>query len=92
MLEDVQIEARYVWSSNTDYAYVIPSAVTLTTEESERFSDLFSDISTCASENIMKFITGARSLDEYDSFKSDLLQMGLEEMVSLYQAAYDRVY
>jgi putative aldouronate transport system substrate-binding protein len=92
MLEDVQIEARYVWSSNTDYAYVIPSAVTLTTEESERFNDLFSDISTCASENVMKFITGARSLDEYDSFKSDLLQMGLEDMVALYQAAYDRGY
>lgn len=90
LLEDVQLECMYTWSGNTDYAYVIPTSVALNAEESEEFNNLFSDVSTLASENIMAFMIGERSLDEYDAFKADLKQMGIDRMIELYQSAYDR--
>lgn len=51
---------------------------------------LETDINTYVSENAQKFVRGDRSLDEFDAFVSDLQRMGVDHLVSIYQAAYDR--
>ena len=38
----------------------------------------------------MAFIVGNQSLDGWDAFQAELRKMGLEDYVSIMQAAYDR--
>ncbi len=72
-----------------NYSYPV-DFVSLTSEESDTYAAVFSDISTMLTENILKFITGANSMDEYDAFRQQLVEMGLEDIVQIYQDAYDR--
>ena len=74
---------------NTDN--VLPQ-VTLTTEESTRKSELMTDITNYVNEMEDKFIMGIVSLDEYDSYIAKLEEMGIEEVIAIYQAACDRYY
>lgn len=62
----------------------------LTLEESEEYNLVCSDIATAAAEQSLRFVTGDRSLDEFDGFLDDLYTMGLDRLTELKQAAYDR--
>ena len=62
----------------------------LTMEESEEYNRTVSDIATAAAEQSLRFVTGDRSLEEYDSFIEDLRAMGLDRLTEIKQAAYDR--
>jgi putative aldouronate transport system substrate-binding protein len=65
-------------------------SVSLTDEESTQYSLYWSDISTYARENILKFIVGARSMDEYDSYLDEMLNVvGGNEAIAIYQKALD---
>ena len=59
-------------------------------DESQEYTDLYADIETYQDENIVKFVVGDKSLDEFDDFVATLKQMGIERCVELEQAAYDR--
>lgn len=45
-------------------------------------------LNTFVDENIIKFIEGKRSMDEWDSFAADVKAMGLEEILGYYSDAY----
>lgn len=91
-LSDKQYDAICnIWASNNDYAYNIPSYVTLNSEEQERFNEISSDLYTYVSENHLAFIIGVKSFNEFDTFIAQLKALGIEEIISLYQAAYNRV-
>lgn len=77
-----------VWRSNRTEDLVYNGA--LNTEESSQYASISSDIVTMASEKILAYILGSESLDTYDKFVQDMTDMGLETLVSLKQAAYDR--
>lgn len=62
-----------------------------TTEETDKLSTLQANTLTVFNSNIDKFITGTRSLDEFDSFVEELKGQGAEEIESIYNAAYDRM-
>ena len=70
----------------------IPSAATLGTEEATTFAQYYSNILTYATENIAKFITGARSLDEFDDYVADIESMGIDKCVACWQSAVDAVH
>ncbi len=84
------IDAFMLWTESGDDAYVLPSSMSLTVEESERSATLLADIDTYAEENVMKFITGEKSFDEWDDFVGTIKSMGIEECIEIYQASYDR--
>ncbi len=44
---------------------------------------------TFISENFILFVTGEKSLDEFDSYLDTLKGMGMEDMIAIYQNAYD---
>lgn len=93
MWSDLGIKAREVWGQEgtpSDGAYNLPTAMSLTADEMERFSLLSSDITTMISENIVRFIDGTRPLSEWDSFVDQLKEMGIEECCTIYQSALDR--
>lgn len=86
---DETMAAVYTWADSTTGESLMPN-VSLTTEEAEQYSLLSSDIQTIASENIVKFIIGETPLSSYDAFKQELISMGLDECVEIYQSALNR--
>ncbi len=61
-----------------------------TPEEGEQLSMLRTDLESMMTENEAKFITGERSLDEWDAYVKELESAGMSEYVKLYQTAYER--
>jgi putative aldouronate transport system substrate-binding protein len=83
-----------VWDSAYDY-YDSPyntQNVQLSTEETEEYSQRFSDISTYCNEKVAAFITGQTALTEenFEEFRSNMVSMGIEDCTALWQAAADR--
>ena len=79
----------YTWDK-ASYDTYYSTYASLTVEENSEYANIFADISTYISENSLSFITGAKSLDEFDSFVETLKGMGLERCAELKQAALDR--
>lgn len=92
--EDEQYPAQEaagpIWESNADSAYKLSTFISMTTEEKERYTNLYTDIQTYVEENLAKFVTGAKPLTEWDSFVNDVKAMGLDECTAIKQAALDR--
>ena len=61
-----------------------------TDEENKVYTEKWPDIETYVKENVVKFITGNRALSEWDVYVDTLKQMGIEEVVAVKQAWYDR--
>lgn len=72
-----------------DMSLLMPR-LTFTTEETQQVARLKTDIDTYSQEMFDKFTTGQASLDEYDAFVQRLIDMGIEPLIAIYQAAYDR--
>lgn len=68
----------------------MPGTLLYTSEELEKLADIQAAIDSYAKEQIMAFIVGNQSLDGWDAFQAELRKMGLEDYVSIMQAAYDR--
>ncbi len=79
-----------IWNANTDSANTLPANIVMTTEESEEYNSLVTDIATYLQENIVNFIIGGRSLDEFDDFVAQIEEMGIQQCIDIYQAAYER--
>lgn len=77
---------------DADGTYNMPKGVALNAEESEEYAVLYSDISTYASTEIMKFVMGQSELTEesFQTVQDTIVEMGGERMEELYQAAYQR--
>lgn len=75
---------------NDGYDWIYPVGATLTTEESEDLAEYQADVTTYVQEMVMKFITGAESFDNYETYRETLKDLGIETLIADYQAAYDR--
>ncbi|HIW33112.1 MAG TPA: extracellular solute-binding protein [Candidatus Paenibacillus intestinavium] len=70
-----------------DEKLMIPS---FSEEENIELSTIAPDIEAYTEEQIIKFVTGAKSISEWDDYVSSLNKMNLENYLGIYQAAYDR--
>jgi putative aldouronate transport system substrate-binding protein len=84
-----QLQATAVWAL-ADSAYGYPVNANMTADEATEYAQYSSDLETYISEHIVKFIIGAEDLSNYESFQQELRNMGIERLVELKQAAYDR--
>ena len=84
--------AVYKWIENTTVGkFQYPSrAVSRTDEEAVVYSDVYTPISSYISEMALKFILGEESLDNFDAYVAKLKEMGIEDVLKVQQAAYDR--
>lgn len=87
---DVDKAAPAIWREGVDDEYVIPSGVSLTAEESTEAANIYSDIETLCMESIAAFVTGDKSLDEFDAFVEEIQGMNIDGYLEIQQAAYDR--
>ena len=82
--------APEIWAEGMDNANVIPSTVAMTADEQTEANAIYSDIETTCMEYIAKFITGDKSLDEYDEMVETIKSMNIDGYLEIRQAAYDR--
>ena len=67
------------------------SSMALTQEESDLRSDIYTDISTYLKEETAKFITGEKSIEkDWDAYLAELNKIGLQDLIDMYQVAYER--
>ncbi len=90
--DEEQLNAVDVFSSLTDGAYNLPAYVSLTTEEQLAYNEIATDLDTYASTQILNFIMGDTPISEFDTFVNTLYDMGLQDMIDIYQGAYDRAH
>ena len=81
---------RAKWSDDptADNAYAMPT-LNFSTEAAAEISTLITNVNTYAEEMVLKYITGAESLDSYDSFVAQVESLGLPRVLEIYQEAYD---
>ena len=70
----------------------MPLTLSLTTAESEVVAQYATDLATYISEEIPKFVTGARDLATWGDFMTTVESMHVAELTEVYQAAYDRYF
>jgi len=67
-----------------------PPVLHFTDEELQRVQELSRDIDTYVDENMHAFIMGEKSFDEYDNFLKGFDTIGVDELIELYNTAYQR--
>ncbi|GMK43999.1 hypothetical protein PghCCS26_11260 [Paenibacillus glycanilyticus] len=82
-------DIRKNWTENMDTSVAMPP-ITFTTEEASREGELGNQLSTLRNEYFAKIIKGQLPVDAYDKFLSEAKKMGLDEFLSIHQAALDR--
>ncbi|MGN0745683.1 MAG: extracellular solute-binding protein [Aristaeellaceae bacterium] len=69
--------------------YTLYAEPLLDSETNERLQILLNDINTYVKSTAAKLIRGEMSFDEWDAYCSKLSSIGVDEMVSIYQAVLD---
>lgn len=91
--DDTAWEAYEMYlDDGADGSYNYPAGATLNADELTDYAALSSDLDTYVETQILAFITGQTVLndDTWAQFQDTLVSMGIETMVSYYQAAFDR--
>lgn len=85
------LDYRTKWKGDTnEQSYLRLYPISLTTDESKERTDIMIQVDTYANEMLLKFITGAEPLDNYDAYVAEVNARGLERAVEITQGALDR--
>lgn len=83
-----QLQSLEVWSQAKNELQL--PLMTLTADESSKLASIMNDINTYSDEMVVKFIMGVEPLANFDQYVDNLKNFGIEEAISIQQAAYDR--
>lgn len=78
-----------LWAGDTSHL-LMTRLLTFTADEGNKNATIMGDIGTYVSEMTIKFIKGEEPLTNWDSYVEKVKSMGIDTVVSNYQAAYDR--
>jgi putative aldouronate transport system substrate-binding protein len=85
------LNIRSMWADDAnEQNYLQIPPIVLTAEESAQRADLMVQVETYAKEMLLKFITGAEPLDNYDAYEAEINAMGLTDALAITQTALDR--
>ena len=79
------------WPSYISEGNINGSTAFPTPDEAERQSRLLPDLQTYSAELMTALIMGERSLNNWDSYMADFRRLGLDELLSIYQARLNRM-
>ena len=83
-------EAINFWGTvphDNDYMY--PAGISYTDEQTEILAQYGNDVGTYLEENYVLFLDGSKPLTEWDSYVEGLRAIGIDEIIAVYQEAYD---
>ncbi len=85
-------DQRFVDYRNDMEQYIAPNvpALSFTDDEREIINSFLTEITTYKDEAVSNFIMGRQSLDKFDSFVETIKSMGIDQVLEVEQAAYDR--
>ena len=70
--------------------YDFNPSIPRTEEEQDKYETKMSAISTYVDEELMNFVIGNKSMDEFDAFVESVKSLGIDEIIEVMQGAYDR--
>ncbi len=90
--EDAMLDARYVQFRNEMEKYIRPTipALSFTEDERDVINNKYTEIQTYKDEMIDKFIMGKEPIEKFDEFVKKIQDMGIDEVLKVEQAAFDR--
>lgn len=88
---EASLASRLKWADDDkiDSECRLPPYQLTETEQALR-TRVMTQVNTYTDEMVLKYITGAESLDTFDTFVSTISEMGLQEVLDSEQAAYER--
>ena len=86
---EAQLAALAAWQDNDVNEHYVSGTITVAPEDTDEYAFIKSEVDTYVNENFALFVTGARSLEEFDDYLATLESMGLSRMLEIYQAAFD---
>lgn len=86
--EDI-LSAYTTWGDSSTGDWVMPP-ITMTAEEGEDYNEIFSNVQTYVNEMVLRIITGALPVSEWDNVVAEVEAMGIQECIDIKQAALDR--
>lgn len=90
ILPEVSVQAIETWAQKDDTSRILP-AVSLTVEEQDKITDWLADLNTYMDERYSGLVNGQIALDTIPAIQQELKdKMHIEEIIEVYQAAYDR--
>jgi len=84
----VQQEAYKIWSEPSNER-LLPT-LSPSQDESRRFNEVMTEINTRYEEAITKIVTGAQPVESWDTVVAEFKGMGIDEAITIQQAALDR--
>lgn len=87
--EPQYVDACALWA-DADRSMVYPAAISITQDQVKEAIGAETDIGAYVAEMQMKFINGEEPLTNFDNYLDTLKKMGIENLIKLYQDAYDR--
>ncbi len=78
-----------VWGDTHAKEHLLPP-ITFSSDESSRIAELKPEIDTYVETGVLKFISNIEPMEKYPAFKEGLKSLGIDEVLSIYQAAYER--
>lgn len=90
--EDALLDVKYVQYRNDMEKYIRPTipALSFTEDERDVINNKYTEIQTYKDEMIDKFIMGKEPIEKFDDFVKKINAMGIEDVLKVEQAAYDR--
>lgn len=82
-------QAILTWAADVDTSGTLPT-LSFTAEESEQITDALNELQTYADTQINKVVIGETSMDEWSKIVEKFHDMGLDEILKVYNAAYQR--
>lgn len=82
-----QLIAEKVWA-NCDISLIYPPNILFPAGDREKINELLPDIGKYVEEMRMAYVTGEKSLDTFDEFRATLKEMGIEEVIEIYEKNY----
>ncbi|MBE7033253.1 MAG: hypothetical protein E7406_03395 [Ruminococcaceae bacterium] len=91
----ITAEQKKLQDKATEYCIAVDKCANLpasptTLKEDDKITDLSKDLTTYLTENWALFLSGEKTLEDYDKFVKEVKKMGMEEILKIKQAAYKR--
>lgn len=90
--EDALLDDKYVAYRNEMEKYIKPTipSLSFTDDEQDVINNKYTEIQTYKDEMVNKFIMGKEPISNFDAFVKQINSMGINDVLKVEQAAYDR--
>lgn len=85
---------RNIYENGDQYQYCSMGMqlANATEEETDRTTELATDLWTYTDELLVKLIMGEQSLDDWDTYIAEIKELGMDEIIQIHQDRYDRIH